>query len=412
MQLSVSEAPKMGRTMRRPEHIFQLRVRPYHIQPMMLAPVIPGETLKNLLLQARVVSDPVKNPLIGWWAEYYFFYVKHRDLDDRDTFLDMFVDPTKDMSAMNSAAETVTYHSASSINYAQKCLRRVTDCYFRNEGETYATATDSNLPLAAVTRTSALDSAILDSAYYRPDVNVDLNANATITASEVDAALQTWNWLRSNGLTDQSYEDFLGTYGVRTPRALREEKNWPELVRYVREWTYPANTVNPSTGVPSSALSWSITERADKDRFFNEPGFLFGCQVIRPKVYFSKQNSSVADWMNDVYSWLPAVMRDDPTTSMKKFAGGAGPFANVATAYWVDLRDLFLYGDQFVNFALTETDAGMVALPTTTMGKRYVSSADMDALFSAASPANKIRSDGVVRLSIASSTVDRTATTN
>lgn len=412
MQVSAVSVPKMGRSMRRPQHRFQIRVRPWHIQPFMIAPVLPGETMKNLLLQARVVSDPIKNPLIGWWAEYYFFYVKHRDLDDRDTFLDMFVDPTKDMSALNGAAETVTYHAGSAINYTQKCLRRVTDCYFRNEGETYATATADNLPLASINQSTWMDSMVKDADYYRPDVNVDLNANATITASEVDAALQTWNWMRTAGLTDQSYEDFLQTYGVAVPKALREEKHWPELVRYIREWTYPTNTVNPSDGAPSTALSWAIAERADKDRFFKEPGFLFGVQIIRPKVYFSKQTTAMAHFMNDVYSWLPAVMRGDPTAAMKKFAAGAGPVPTAAAAYWVDLRDLFLYGDQFANFSLASTDAGMVALPGTDLKRRFAVSADMDALFKSAAPANQIRTDGVVSLAIASHTQDMTATTN
>jgi hypothetical protein len=70
---------------------------------MCIAPVLPGETMKNLLLQARVVSDPIKNPLIGWWCEFYFFYVKHRDLDDRDVFTEMMVNPATTTSSLNEA---------------------------------------------------------------------------------------------------------------------------------------------------------------------------------------------------------------------------------------------------------------------------------------------------------------------
>jgi hypothetical protein len=64
-----------------------------------------------------------------------------------------------------------------------------------------------------------------------------------------------------------------------------------------------------------------------------------------------------------------------------------------------------LYGDQFVNFALTATDAGLVALPTAALKKRYVAAADMDGLFSfaTATPARKeIRQDGIVSLGILS----------
>lgn len=411
MSLSAMQVPKMGRTMRRPQHRFQLKVRPWQIQPFMIAPVLPGETMKNLLLQARVVSDPIKNPLIGWWSEYYFFYVKHRDLYERDAFMDMFIDPSKDMSALKSTADVQTYHAGGSINYTRKCLYRVVDCYFRNDGETYLAGQIDTLPVAGINQSNWMDSIIKNADYYRPDVDVDANDDNTITASEVDQALQSWNWMRSAGLTEQSYEDFLQTYGVRVPAPLREEKHWPELVRYLREWTYPTNTVDPTTGLPSTALSWSIAERADKDRFFKEPGFLFGVQVVRPKVYFAKQLGSATHFLDDVYSWLPAVMRGDPTSSMKEFAALSGPVPTSTGGYWFDVRDLFLYGDQYVNFATSATDGGFVQLPAADLQHRFATAADADALFKDAQK-NHIRTDGVVSLAIASTTRDMTATTN
>ena len=74
-----TQANRVGRVQRHPKHTFHLFTRPYQIQPFLIAPVLAGETMKNLLLQARVVTDPVQNRLIGWWQEYYFFYVKARD---------------------------------------------------------------------------------------------------------------------------------------------------------------------------------------------------------------------------------------------------------------------------------------------------------------------------------------------
>ena len=78
--VTIGPAPRVSRSGRRPQHTFQLRHKPWVVQPFMIAPVLPGDTMKNLLLQARAVSSPVKNPLIGWWLEYYFFYVPHRSL--------------------------------------------------------------------------------------------------------------------------------------------------------------------------------------------------------------------------------------------------------------------------------------------------------------------------------------------
>lgn len=396
-------APTGQRKLRRPEHRFQLRTRPWQIQPFLLAPVLPGETMKTLLMQARVVTDPVVNPLIGWWTEHYFFYVKHRDLHERDTLTSMMLDPATDISGIKSAANVKTYHAANSIDWASLCLRRVVEEFFRDEGETWNTETIDGLPIAQVAMPGWLDS-VLNDADYSPagDIDLDANADSKITASEVEAGLAHWQFMRQYGLTEMSYEDYLQSYGVRRPRV---ELHRPELLRYTRNWTYPAATVNPADGKPSSAAVWSVAERADKDRFFTEPGFIFGCSVTRPKVYFSKQAGSAADWMMTAFSWLPATMTNQLDVARVKLAAGVGPLSSNTDAYWIDVRDILMYGDQFVNFALTETDAGMVALPTAGLKKRYVSATDCDALFAHATatpPRKEVRQDGVVSLGILS----------
>lgn len=404
-QVSVVPAPRVNRVLRKPVHHFQLRQRPWQIQPSFIAPVLPGETLKNLLLQARVVSDPIKNPLIGWWYEHYVFYVKHRDLADRDTLEDMMLDPNWNPAAMQSAAEVETYHVGSRINWAKKCLQRVTEEYFRNEDETWNAFTiNSNagtaLPVASVNDSSWLDSVRNDADYESidPVVQDGADTGTALNASEVQNALRMYQLQRMNNFTDMSYEEFLSTYGVHVDIP---EQHRPELVRYVRDWTYPTSHIDPSTGAPTSACSWKVAERADKDRFFKEPGFLFGVCVVRPKVYRSKQAGSVVDLMESAFTWLPALLRDDYSASFLRVPTGAtGPLSANTDEYWIDVKDLLLYGDQFVNFALTATDAGMVALPTAALQKRYAAAADADALFVSAAPANQIRQDGICSLQI------------
>ena len=202
-----------------------------------------------------------------------------------------------------------------------------------------------------------------------------------------------------------SYEDWLVSYGVRRKSI---QQNRPELLRFSKDWTYPANTVDPTTGTPSSACSWAIAERADKDRLFKEPGFIIGLTVARPKVYLKAQKGTVTSYLNDAFSWLPAILADNPGTSLKEFAVGTGALQATTHGYWVDIRDLFLYGEQFVNFALTETDAGLVALPTAGLNKVYPTDADVDALFVSAPGDWGIRQDGVVSLNILGAQVDYT----
>lgn len=397
---------RTARIPRRPEHQALLRHRPWVVQPFLLAPVLPGETMKNLLIQSRAVSDPIKNPLIGWWLEYYVFYVKHRDLDARDSFASMVLDINADMSSLNEAAHLDYYHYGGTVPWAKLCLKRVIEEYFRDQDEEWddyvlASVTTNNMPIASINQQSWLDSVMNDDDYRASNVSIsdiDHQGDLEIYASEVEEAMRKWQYLKLNQLTEQSYEDYLATYGIR-PRP--EDTHTPELIRYIREWTYPTNTIDPTNGTPRSAVSWKIAERADKDRFFREPGFIFGVTVARPKVYRQNQKGSAAGMLTDAFGWLPAVLDDDPTFSTKKITAGAnGPLAANTDDYVVDQRDIYMYGDQFVNHALTETDANLISLPTAALNKRYAASADADELFVGASPANQIRQDIVVSLTI------------
>lgn len=391
-----------SRVLRRPSHSFQLRHRPFEIQPFALAPVLPGETLKAGLLQARVVSDPIKHPLVGWWYEMYLFYVRHRDMEDSEHFQNMVLQPGYDLSAATmGAASPVRYSAAGQVDWAWQCLRPVVKHYFRDDGESYDQGQFGELPVAQLNGNSWLDSALPDSAFPQGQA-----VPAGSTPNAADILLQQFELMREMKLTTMTYEQFLQSYGVRPQ--LSEPKNKPELIRYVRDWNYPSNTVNPEDGSAASAMSWSIAERADKDRYFAEPGFIFGCAVARPKVYRGKQAAAAASWLNDAMSWLPALMAEDPQTSLKKFAAGTGPVPSATEDYWIDMRDLFLYGDQFVNFALAGDGAGAeVALPTPALQRKYPSSEDMDRLFKSAS-ANKVRCDGVLSLQIAGAQRDHT----
>lgn len=395
--------PRSQRVARRPSHTFQLRTRPWEIVPIMIAPVLPGETMKNLLLQSRVVTDPIKNPLIGWWCEYYFFYVKHRDLHERADFEAMVTNPNWTIPVGVQGSNSTSYYQRSGgVAWLWLCTQRVVEEYFRYEGEAWQGGIfqfTAGVPIASCNVIGALDSLRLEADVTALDVEVEgADVNTTIQASEVEAAMMKWQMLRFNNMTELTYEEFLQSYGVRGPTA---EQHVPELVRYVREWQYPVSHVEATTGVPSSAVSWKIAERADKDRFFREPGFLVGYQVVRPKVYMSGVRGHFATEMKDVLKWLPAAFNEEVSHSLSKYAAGAGPFSTSTAGYWIDLKDLLLHGDQFVNFDLTATDAGMVALPNPAgTNKRYPAGTDADALFKNIAPSNQVRSDGRVDLVI------------
>lgn len=403
--------------MRRPRHTFGIRTRPWAIQPIMIAPVLPGETMKNLFIQSRCVTDPIKQPLMGWWLEYYFFYVKHRDMAGRADFVEMMLDIDKDMSAYAlGAAQVPNYQAIGDFGWVNQAVQRIVEEYFRDKGEaasTYLMASPgggNNYAAKIRTEETWLDSVLPDSAF--PTRDLDTETGDVLTAETFDRQYENWLFMRQQGMTQMTYEDYLATYGVK---AAKLEPYKPELIRYIREWQYPTNTVDPSNGTPRSAVSWSVSDRADKDRYFTEPGFVVGLQVVRPKVYLANQRSSAVGMLSNAFGWLPAIMADDPGTSLREFAAGTGALGGLAGNYWVDLKDLFMYGDQFLNFDHDTTAAtgndffNAVQLPvTTTYQKKYADSADAAELFVDETTKREVRSDGVVQLVIAGRQTDTT----
>lgn len=406
---------RMRRTMRRPQHTFNVKQPPWGIQPICCAPVLPGESLKGFTFQARAVLDPIKSPLIGWWLEYYIFYVKHRDLKISTALQDMVLNPGSDQSASyGSAQSTLTYHNAgaTTFNFTLECLKVVTEEYFRfgdDDWDDYLI--DTSWPAAQVQIPGWMDSIIKASDMTTEDPVIALTGNAqNLAASEIETLMTQWALLRSQGVIgDISYEDFLRSYGIRQPQ--QEELGRPELIRYVKEWSYPTNTVEPTTGVPTSAVSWAIAERGDKDRFFKEPGFIFACSVVRPKVYTAHQTYSAVHWLNDAYLWLPAVLSDDPRTSSKVYSAATGPISTADIGYVVDYRDLFLYGDQFTNWTVggsPSDNVNHVLMPVeASLERRFATTTIADNLFKTTGT-RYLRQDGVFSFNIAGRVVDLT----
>lgn len=409
--LQLMNVPQVGRRMRRPSHPFYLKTKAFGIYPFCIAPVLPGETLKNALLQSRVVTDPIKNKLIGWFNEYYLFYCKMSDLAGGEDFKNMHLDPDKDMSSYSTTtiASYYSYNDGTdkTVKWVSQCLERVVTEYFRDEGEAWnvqALTEDANIPVAKVGNSHWLDSAILSANLPSGD---DVDTLDVVTPGDLDPAYRVWEMLMAQSLINMSYEDYLRSFGIKGQAVLAGAKR-PELIRYMKDFQYPSNTVVPTTGAVTSAVSWATQERVDKDRFFAEPGFLFGVTVCRPKVYFSNQRGALVHWMSRAQDWLPAILRDDPWTSLKEFDDADGPLAGLTGGagndYWIDLRDLFVHGDQFVNTDITtgggaQNDIELPGATLTNAAKFYPTEAMIDSLYVTAGT-DYVYQDGIINFGI------------
>jgi hypothetical protein len=159
----------------------------------------------------------------------------------------------------------------------------------------------------------------------------------------------------------------------------------------MKEWTYPTNTVEPTTGVPTSACSWSISGRADKDRYFKEPGYIVGLTVARPKT-LRPTTSDLSNYFLEYQHWLPAQVMHNPEAG------------RVGSSHYTN--DLFEYGGQFVNYDPNGAYKSNVLLWTgvtdATAGGTgvYPVESSMNSSLWKAPAANNVRQDGKVQLNI------------
>lgn len=405
---TLSSAPPTSRVGRYPKHTFMAKEMPFTAQPIFLARVLPGETLKNMKFESRVITDPIHNSIIGWKKEYFVFYVRVTDLLN-DAIKDMFVDPTNaEIAGLDEAANKPrTYTAKGAIDWMGLCLDRVVETYFRDEGETasaYATAAGDRI--VQIRQTSFLDSLTDKDAMPEGDAI----AGAT-DMGDLERLMNAFEMARSLGLADMTYEDFLRSYGIAIPN---KDEGKPELLANFSEFVYPSNTIDPTTGTPSSACSWVFNTAQRDPKFFKEPGFVIGISVTRPKVYFSGLAGLAAGFAQRAWDWMPGYLRDMPETALKRFTAGTGPLGDRlldTDDYFVDMRDELLYGDQFQNMAVFPANSAnpattgahhLLALPDSALNWRYPTEAMIKAFFKAEANCF-IRQDGYAAFQIQSS---------
>ena len=82
------------RVQRQPNFPIAGSLKPYGLYPAMATPVLPGETLLDFEMKRRMLSMPVRHPLVGAWLETWLVYVKLTDIDP--ALAEMFVSQDAD----------------------------------------------------------------------------------------------------------------------------------------------------------------------------------------------------------------------------------------------------------------------------------------------------------------------------
>lgn len=391
---TVGVLPSTGRrAQRRPRHSWHVTAEPYVIQPCCVVPVAAGDSLRQARFEMRVLTDPLVSQITGWWSEIYWFYVRLSTLDEYEAAQRNVITPNDDLSGLITAANTWTYHAGLGPDWLAMAMKPIIRNYFRREGEddTTSYAKWSALPIAGVVGKSWVDAL-----YNVSDLPADVEDD------DYAGRWEAYQQLRRSKLISVTFPEYLRAQGVSVPDQLKEtvaDYRKPELLRFTRQFTYPSNTVNPAaTNAQVSAASWVVNERIDKRYYFDEPGFVCGVVLVRPKVYRTNQDGSAVAYLRDARTWLPnSLMEDAPQETLRvslddSIPGGFDGVLDVTADFAHDLSGLFVLGDQFV-----VGSAPGVALPAAANPRNaiYPDQASVRALFADAANSNyKYRCDG------------------
>ena len=132
-------------------------------------------------------------------------------------------------------------------------------------------------------------------------------------------------------------------------------------------------------------------------------------------MYRKEQKQAAVCMLDDAFAWMPALLKDDPSSSMRTFTADAGnsPLGSSwAVSATLDVRDLFLYGDQFV-YPVPDSTGIQHAVnfyADTHAGSQYPTTGTLGYLFADTNPgtAVHVKQDGVVKLTLLGTQMDYT----
>lgn len=339
--------PGMHRTRktRKPQFPLAGTMKPYGIYPMWATPVLPGETLSSTETKYRLLSMPIKHPLAGAWFETWLVYVSLTDIDP--DLAQMFIAEGVPTTGFTASADNTRYFTKSGqINYLKLATDKVVQTYFRNEEEPTVTNATFGAGEPGIHKASRQNFDWAQNLMFKP-ASMDLNDLPSALPNE--NTLTPLEIMKLAGMSELTYEKYLMEYGVTKKEAVKEAR-LPEILRYTRDWTVPTNTVEPTTGRPSSCWSWSSTIKSEKPKRFDEPGFviMFGC--VRPKMFDFSIKASMIGELWGFGDWFPVYNLADPAAGIKEYTGAplVRPAGETDTLIY-DHRDLLSHGEPFVN---------------------------------------------------------------
>lgn len=372
----VSAGAAKTRHKRTPNFPIAGTMKPFGLYPIFAHPVLPGETIDSLRMKWRVLSKPIKHPLAGAWLETWLCYVKFTDIDRN--LGNMFISDTFATTGYTAAANAPRYFTKlGQIDWIRLITERVAKAFFIHDDEALTF-------LDGVPQVKLNNNGWHQNLMFKP-----AGVDATKLPSDPTAQMAGFQIMEMMNMSELTYESYLKQYGVQSVVTGIGE---PEILRYTRSWTLPVNTVEPTTGVPSSAWVFSDEVSMDKAKRFDEPGFLVMLASVRPKMYLGGLPYSFVGNLWGFSDWFPAYNLDDPAAGVRAIDSTDPVFGAITTGgpftMLYDHRDLLNHGEQFINSAThpypLPTANGMAIGLGNSQSKlqgEYAGVADIDAMF-------------------------------
>lgn len=374
------------RVARTPQFPIAGTMKPFGLYPLWAHPVLPGETLKTSETKYRILSMPVKHPLAGAWCETWLCYVSLTDIDE--ALAQMFISDDVATTGFTASSDRPRFFTKSGqIDYLKLAVDRIATAFFRDEEEPGAlagTRVRDGVPVAGRQNWDwAQNLAFLPDDVVEADLPSAMPESGTLTPLEL---------MRASGMSEMTYEKYLAQYGV-IERQAQKAARIPEILRYTRDWTVPVNTVEATTGRPSSAWAWSATVKAEKAKRFDEPGFLVMLACVRPKMFDPTLAASMIGNLWGFSDFFPVYNLNDPAAGLKGISANDPVFGTMtgtetSERLWYDHRDLLTHGEAFVNdwngpYALPQITSRTITDTSTyvDMRSRYPTDDDVNDLF-------------------------------
>lgn len=338
-----STATSGRRGERRPVFRAALELEPWEITPFCCFPLLPGETLHNVLIDGRFLLNGCVSPLFPWYLDLQMYAVKLSDLDIDFELILKHRGDTGPSGLANSAAAPHLGEAVGGITISGLVYKRICDQFWKTDNVLPNSIVNTDLFIAPVkwrgSSSTHVEGENPDD-FLRPD-------EILTDAMKIDLLDRDPNW-----------DDILRSYGVVRSAV---EAGVPERIMWESMAKFPVFVQSDAadTIVTRYQVLWSIREARLTARgqglFAKEPMAVMGMVTIRPEIIEgNKAFMMINDLTDRERWWVPPFNTMDAVQDILQEPGSG----ITAGHSWVDaapgvtqmnMLDYWFMGESFTN---------------------------------------------------------------